>query len=150
MDPAQAGRRWLIFNGVGLLGACLQLAVLAALLAATAGHELAATAVAVEAALLHNLWWHERWTWRDRPAAGRRARLQRALRFHLTNGGISWTGNILGVRLLCGGVDLHPLIASAIAIALCACANFALSARWVFRRPGAPPAAWELSCSERA
>ena len=26
--------------------------------------------IAVEAAVLHNFGWHERWTWRDRPRAG--------------------------------------------------------------------------------
>ena len=40
--------------------------------------------VAVEAAVLTNFFWHERWTWHDRvQASGRWSRL---LRFHITNG----------------------------------------------------------------
>ena len=55
---------------MGLIGFALQLGVLALLLRLGL-HYLAATALAVELAVLHNFAWHERWTWRDRPPAGR-------------------------------------------------------------------------------
>jgi putative flippase GtrA len=59
--------RWAAFNAVGLAGVAVQLACLA-LLVHAGSHYLAATALAVEAAVLHNFLWHQRWTWRDRPA----------------------------------------------------------------------------------
>ena len=73
MRGASGLRRWCVFNGIGLAGAAVQLAVLWMLLAARV-HYLPATLLAVEAALLHNFLWHERWTWSDRPAAGHRHR----------------------------------------------------------------------------
>ena len=68
-DPAirTRARRWLRFNAVGLAGVIVQLGVLAALTRFAGWHYLPATLVAVELTLLHNLAWHERWTWRDRP-----------------------------------------------------------------------------------
>ena len=62
MRGASGLRRWCVFNGIGLAGAAVQLAVLWMLLAARV-HYLPATILAVEAALLHNFLWHERWTW---------------------------------------------------------------------------------------
>ena len=49
-------------------------------------HYLVATAIAVEAAVLHNFCWHQRWTWRDRRAASRTTAVRRLGRFHLLNG----------------------------------------------------------------
>ncbi len=61
-------RRWAIFNGVGLLGVGVQLAMLTLMTDGLGVHYLAATAIAVEAAVLHNFFWHQRFTWRDRPS----------------------------------------------------------------------------------
>lgn len=135
MDGRKAGKRWLIFNGVGLLGAGVQLAVLGLLLAATGLHVLATTAIAVEAALLHNLWWHERWTWSDRRAPGPAALVARALRFHLTNGIVSIAGNLMLMHVLGGSFGCDPVMANAVAIAACSYVNFVASERWVFRHP---------------
>ena len=64
-DWKTLGRRWLKFNFVGALGIGVQLAALATL--TTLGlRYLAATALAVETAVVHNFLWHERMTWRDR------------------------------------------------------------------------------------
>ena len=49
--------RWLKFNAVGVLGAGVQLCVLAAL-HRWGVHYLLATALAVESAVLHNYLWH--------------------------------------------------------------------------------------------
>lgn len=145
MDGRKAGTRWLIFNGVGLLGACVQLAVLGLLLAATGLHVLAATALAVEAALLHNLWWHERWTWGDRRSRGPAARLRRAVRFHLTNGVVSIAGNLMLMDVLSGSFGCDPVVANLVAIAACSYVNFAASERWVFRQPSWVPGGAPLS-----
>ena len=123
--------RFLRFNGVGVLGFALQLGVLALLLRAGV-HYLAATALAVELAVLHNFAWHERWTWRDRPAesGGRTARLWR---FHAANGLISLAGNLLLMRLLVGLLDMPPVPANLLSVLLCALVNFTASDRFVFR-----------------
>jgi hypothetical protein len=58
--------RWLKFNAVGGIGIGVQLAALAILKSVLHVDYLAATASAVEAAILHNFFWHERFTWADR------------------------------------------------------------------------------------
>lgn len=123
-------KRLLRFNLVGLAGFVLQMAVLALLLRLGA-HYLAATALAVEAALLHNFAWHERWTWKDRPAAGQ-TRLARLGRFHLLNGVVSLGGNLILMRVLVGALGLPALLANLIAVLACSLANFAASDRAVF------------------
>ena len=121
------------FNAVGVLGFAVQLGVLAAL--AHAGvHYLAATAMAVEAAILHNFAWHERWTWADRGTpAGRGHRL---LRFHLLNGAVSLGGNLLLMPILVGTCGLPVLAANGLAVLACAAINFAGADRLVFRVAG--------------
>ena len=52
--------RWLKFNAVGAAGIVLQLAVLLALKSGLHVSYLMATALAVEAAVVHNFFWHER------------------------------------------------------------------------------------------
>ena len=58
--------RWLKFNAVGFGGILLQLSVLALLASILRINYVLATAVAVEAAIIHNYLWHERYTWADR------------------------------------------------------------------------------------
>ncbi len=125
--------RSLAFAAVGAMGIGVQLGTLAVLARVLDGADLAATALAVEAALLHNFLWHERWTWRDRPCTGWRRRVARLTAFHLTNGAISLATNLLvtaaGVRRL--GCDV--LIANAFAIVTAATLNFLAGDRVVFR-----------------
>ena len=123
--------RFLRFNGVGLVGFALQLALLALLLRLGLNY-LAATAIAVELTVLHNFAWHERWTWRDRPA-GAAGRARRLWRFHASNGLISLAGNLLLMRLLVGLLGLPALPANLLAVLLCALVNFTASDRFVFR-----------------
>ena len=123
-------RRWLIFNGVGILGFAVQLAVLAVLVRLGL-HYLVATAVAVEVTVLHNFAWHERVTWRDRPGDGRgRGRLWR---FHASNGLISLAGNLCLMRLLVGLFGMAPVPANLVSVLACALLNFTASDRFVFR-----------------
>jgi putative flippase GtrA len=58
--------RWLKFNAVGAIGIGVQLAVLVGLKSGLHLSYLLATALAVEAAVVHNFLWHERYTWADR------------------------------------------------------------------------------------
>lgn len=126
-------RRWLSFNGVGLLGFGVQLALLAVLVHGFGVHYLAATGVAVEAAVLHNFVWHQRWTWRDRPARGVREIAARLARFHALNGAISLAGNLILMTVLTGLLRLDPVPANVAAVAVCALATFGASEAVVFR-----------------
>ena len=126
------GLRFIKFNGVGAAGFALQLGVLGLLLYAGL-HYLAATALAVEAAVLHNFLWHERWTWRDRPATGR-GRLARLARFHAVNGVVSLVGNLALMRLLVGTLGVPALPANVAAVLACSVVNFFGSDRLVFAR----------------
>ena len=123
-------QRWLRFNAVGLAGIVVQLAALAALKQWSDLPLLAATAIAVEIAVLHNFYWHERWTWGTAGTPGIGARL---LRFHVANGLVSIVSNLVWMRLLTGTFGMHYLLANAISIAATALINFALSERFVFR-----------------
>ena len=123
-------QRFLRFNLVGVIGFVLQLAVLAILLRAGL-HYLAATTVAVEVAILHNFAWHDRWTWKDRPAPDS-IRLGRLGRFHLLNGLVSLVGNLAIMRLLVGTFGMPTLPANLIAVLVCAAVNYAASDRLVF------------------
>jgi putative flippase GtrA len=124
--------RWLKFNAVGALGIVVQLALLLALKAEFHLSYLLATTLAVEAAVLHNFFWHERYTWADRVQPSWRTSLPRLLRFNLTNGGISIAGNLALMKVMVGLGHMNYLIANGIAIALCSLVNFLVSDRVVF------------------
>jgi putative flippase GtrA len=126
---------WCAFNLVGILGFILQLVCLTILRGVAGLHYLIATGLSVEAAVLHNFVWHERWTWADRANALPEGVGIRLLKFNLSNGAISLCGNILLMRLFVGTLGLHYLVANVSAILLCAVFNFILSDRLVFRRP---------------
>lgn len=125
--------RWLRFNFVGLVGIGVQLAALTLLKEVLHLGYLAATAVAVETAVLHNFVWHEKFTWKDRAGGGMRAVLLRLLRFHLGNGLVSILGNLALMRVLVGWLHVHYLVANLITIAICSLLNFLVSERFVFR-----------------
>lgn len=123
--------RWTRFNTVGLGGAVVQLAVLSALTRALDVPVALAAAAAVEAAILHNFFWHQRWTWRDRPAAGPRDSLSRLWRFHAINGLVSLVGNVIITTVLVrAGID--PLAANLVAILACSLVNYSAGDAYVF------------------
>lgn len=121
--------RWLRFNVVGAMGMLVQLAALAVLTRCVPGHVLAATAVAVELAVLHNFVWHVRYTWRGREGG---PRWRQMVRFQVANGAVSVVGNVLLVRVLVGATGLPVMMADAVAIGCCSVANFGLGERWAF------------------
>ena len=135
--------RWAAFNAVGLIGIVVQLGVLALLVRGCRIHYLAATAIAVEAAVLHNFLWHQHWTWRDRAATGCGPLLARLGRFHLLNGGISLAGNLILMGILTGLCALEPVMANLVAVSACSLITFAASDRIVFM--GAAPRALLLA-----
>jgi putative flippase GtrA len=121
--------RFVRFGAVGAAGVAVQAATLAILLRVSGIHYLAATALAVEAAILHNFAWHMRWTWSDRPASGVILTL---LKFNATTGAASLIGNIVLMFLFVGVLKLNPQVSNLIAIAVCSLLNFALADRFVF------------------
>jgi putative flippase GtrA len=129
--------RWVAFNGVGFLGVLVQLTMLGVLTRVLEVHYLFATAVAVEAAVLHNFVWHQRWTWRDRPSHSGVDTAFRLARFHALNGMVSMVGNVLVMAVLVGAVGMAPVAANLIAIVVCSMINFFASEMLVFRTAGA-------------
>jgi len=127
--------RWLKFNLVGAIGIFVQLAALGILNGILKLNYLPATALAVEAAVLHNFLWHERFTWADRASVTRRQAFGRLVRFNLTTGAVSIFGNLLLMRLLVGQAHLPALAANLVSIAVCSLANFLASEYIVFRLP---------------
>ena len=135
--------RWLKFNAVGAVGIGVQLAVLLALKSRFHLSYLLATALAVEAAVLHNFLWHERYTWADRVRPSWRVSLPRLLRFNLTTGAVSIAGNLLLMKAMVDLGHLNYLIANGIAIMVCSLLNFLVSERWVF------PLGSRMTCKAR-
>jgi putative flippase GtrA len=119
--------RFLRFNVVGAVGFALQLTVLA-MLERAGWPVVLATLVAVEAAVLHNFAWHERWTWAEQPTGTRVGRLSR---FHVTNGVISLVGNATITSSL-AATGVPAVIANVAAVIACAGANFAAAHLFVF------------------
>lgn len=122
--------RWGKFNLVGIVGAAVQLGSLAVFNRLLPGQYLCATAAALELTLLHNFFWHLRFTWSDR--RDRSALTRQLIRFHLSNGLVSFAGNLMLVRLLTGEARVPVVISNAIAIFVCSIVNFCVSHRWAF------------------
>jgi putative flippase GtrA len=130
-------QRWIRFNGVGALGSGLQLAVVAFLVRAAGVHYLWATAAGIEAAVLHNFCWHERWTWAERRAGRGTAVARRLVRFHAANAAISLAGSLMLTRVLTGSFGADPIAANIVSILACGALNFGASEWLVFRRAAA-------------
>lgn len=122
------------FNLVGLLGAALQVLLFYLLIRHFRLPEAPATMVAVELVVLHNFFWHERFTWRDRGLRNLRRRALRLWRFHLGNGLVSLVGNAALTHVLVDWLQAPAVPSAVAAIALCAPANFLLADRWVYDR----------------
>jgi putative flippase GtrA len=134
-ESARAPRllaRWCKFNLVGAIGIGVQFAALFLLKGVLHFPYLAATAIAVEAAVMHNFVWHEQFTWADRIEPSWCRSLLRLVRFHLGNGAVSLLGNLALMKVMVGLGHMNYLVASAIAIVLCSVANFLVSEQWVF------------------
>ncbi|HUQ93550.1 MAG TPA: GtrA family protein, partial [Bryobacteraceae bacterium] len=113
---------------VGLGGVAVQLSVLKLLTDGFGLHFLIATVLAVETAVLHNFWWHWKWTWGERHCPP-----TSLLRFQCTTGLVSIAGNLVGMKLLAGVPGIPLLGANLVAIGVIYVFNFAVSDRYVFR-----------------
>jgi putative flippase GtrA len=99
---------------------------------------LPATAAAVEVAVLHNFFWHERWTWADRSHGSASGVLARLVRFEMTNGVFSIIGNLMLMRVYVGVWGLNYIIANTLAIVSCSIVNFIAGDRLVYRQAAGP------------
>lgn len=125
----RTGIRWLKFNAVGAGGIVVQLVMLTLLKSGLQLDYLLATGLAVEAAVIHNYLWHERFTWADRSSTNS---LMRFAKFNVTTGMFSILGNVILMRALAGGAHLNYFVANMLTIAICSLVNFAISDRFVF------------------
>jgi putative flippase GtrA len=121
-------RNWMRFNVVGLAGMLVQLGALKLMRDGFGMHYLLATGLAVELAVLHNFWWHWKWTWRERGASP-----SRLLHFQCTTGLVSIAGNLFGMSLLAGLLGLPLIPANLLSIAFTYVFNFVVADRYVFR-----------------
>jgi len=128
-DWQAAGLRWLKFNLVGGIGIAVQLLIFLLLEAGLHLGYLLATALAVEGAVVHNFLWHERFTWPD-PVTG--GSWRRFLKFNLTTGVLSITGNLAFMKVLAGLGGMNYMLANGITIAACSVLNFLVSDGFVF------------------
>jgi putative flippase GtrA len=124
--------RWLAFVVVGWIGMAVQLATVWGLVGGWGLDHLASTALGVEMAILHNFFWHERWTWADRrlPFSGRVFR--RLARFNLTNGVLSIAGTVLLTGVFTRAAGGRYLAANVLAVAGCSILNFLAADHLVF------------------
>jgi putative flippase GtrA len=125
------GSRWIRFNAGGFYGFLLQLLLLTLL-----SRRLplwSATAIAVEAAVLHNFVWHELFTWRERHVAEWESVFHRVMRFQIANGFVSLTGNVLITVFLRNRFHVPVIIANVTAIIACSIFNFVAGEWFVFR-----------------
>jgi putative flippase GtrA len=137
--------RFLRFNVVGALGIGVRLVAVALLASGLGLHYLVATAIAIEASILHNFYWHLHWTWggsggrvgRRRPAATNHI-FFRCLAFHASNGLVSLLGAMVLMPVLVGGLGVHYLIANVVAVCCTGILNFLLGDRLVFRASDCP------------
>ena len=128
--------RWLKFNFVGALGIGVQFGCFALLVSGLRVQYLLATPLSVEAAVLHNFVWHERFTWKERTKAAPRPLdvAIRLVRFHAGNGAVSILGNLGLMRVLVGVLHMNLYLATGLSIAICSLLNFAASEWFVFRK----------------
>ncbi|HEY8185901.1 MAG TPA: GtrA family protein [Pyrinomonadaceae bacterium] len=124
---------WIKFNVVGALGFALQMSALFVLThGALRLSYLAATAIAVELAVLNNFVWHQRWTWNDRPSPTKKETLCRLAKFNITTGLVSIAGNLLLMSLFVGHLGLPIIGANLASVVACSLVTFFLADRIAF------------------
>ena len=124
---------WLKFNVVGVLGFALQVGALFTL--THTSHPisyLTATVLAVELAILNNFFWHQLWTWRDRPSTVNET-LRRLAKFNITTGLVSIAGNLICMSILVGRLGVAIVLANVVSVLVCSLLNFILADRFAFK-----------------
>lgn len=132
--------RFLRFNVVSALGIGVRLASVAVLASGLGLHYLVATVIAIEVSVLHNFFWHQRWTWggqdgrrEARAPVGRRQVFFQCVAFHASNGLVSILGAMVLMPVLVGALGVNYLLANVVAICVTGVLNFLLGDRLIFR-----------------
>lgn len=117
------------------MGAVVQFGILAILTSRFGVEPLLSTAIAVEAAVIHNFAWHERWTWADRIGNAETiwSRFKRFCQFNVSTGFFSIGLNVLLTYYAMRTIGASYLIANLFAIAAASLFNFFVSELIVFR-----------------
>ncbi|HEY1302628.1 MAG TPA: GtrA family protein [Vicinamibacterales bacterium] len=126
-----AGGRWIRFNLVGVMGFVLQTATLSLLVRGAGLATSVAVTLAVLVAVSHNFFWHEYFTWPERP---RDTRFKRWLSFHLSTGIMSILSNVVVTMAVMAITGLPTVVSNVVAVAIVSLANFWVSDRLVFRQ----------------
>jgi putative flippase GtrA len=114
-----------------LIGFLFQVATLWVLVSLTSLHYAVATALAVEAAIVLNFMFHERWTWRDRrTGTGAFARL---LRFNALTGVTSILGGVAVTAFFVEIMGINAIVANGLSVVLLGVVNFVGADTLVFR-----------------
>jgi len=135
-----SGRRFVRFALAGATGFAVQIAVVALLANWLGMNYLAATAIAVEAAIIINYLWHERYTWKDRVQGRKGAGVQgcgvrvlRFARFNALTATTSIVGSLILTAVLVESLGLRPIEANVISVILLSVINFIGANTLVFR-----------------
>lgn len=126
-------KRWIRFNAIGMMGTGVQLLLIFFLRSLFQLNYLVATLIGVQCSLIHNFFWHQRWTWKNSISIGRKASFQRFLRFNSTSGTISMMGNLGFTSILVQAVHLPYLVCNILAIGGCNILNFFLANNFAFQ-----------------
>jgi putative flippase GtrA len=126
-------KKWIRFNAIGVMGVGLQLLLLSFFRTFFHFGYLLSTAIAVQCALIHNFFWHQRWTWKSAVPSTRKESLRRFVKFNSSSGSISILGNLGFTSLIVQAIHLPYLISNLLAIATCNIANFLLARNFAFR-----------------
>jgi putative flippase GtrA len=126
-------RRLCVFSLVGVMGFGVQIAALLALGAVASLPDWLAVALAVEAAVLHNFIWHERWTWADRTGGTCGGVLARLAKFNVATGGFSILSNVGLTAFFASAFHLPLVAANVAAVATLSLVTFATADRFVFK-----------------
>ncbi|HSE40659.1 MAG TPA: GtrA family protein [Acidobacteriota bacterium] len=121
------------FNAIGAMGVGVQLLSLVLITRLFHLNYLFATLIAVQFALVHNFFWHQRWTWKDSKAASRKESLKRFMKFNSSSGAISMLGNLGFTAFIAHAVHLPYLASNLAAIGATNIANFVLARNFVFQ-----------------
>lgn len=125
--------RWARFAGVGLMGLVFQLSLVYVLTSILTVDYRIAIVIGVEAAILHNFAWHERWTWRDRVVgSSREAAYVRLMKFNAASGLISIVGNVAFTTAFVELIGAPVLLSNVSAIICLTLLNFMAADRLAF------------------
>jgi putative flippase GtrA len=121
------------FFTVGWMGFIVQMAAFVALTSVFHVPWLWATVAAAELSIVHNFFWHERWTWKDRTESRGVSMLAKLARFNVATGIVAVGGNLAVVALCVTIFKLPPVVATVLAVATLSILNFILADRWIFQ-----------------